>query len=454
MTDFRLLTGLAAIGLLAIPAYADLPRPVDAPPRYQFQAGQELTYKDNMLFKYGQGDAAGLLDVKSEWTVWVLRGNADGSYRLVLRHRGTTSQTVGKQTSEQPQSDLTYADVFPDGRVRPNKTIAFRGHPGALFPPLPRTPTEAKTGWEGTRNDSRIVCKPLPAPAGFVFEAVTESPENKIYLSSYAAKYTFDPKRGLNTKVEMSSTQGYGLVGTGSGTVELTGVKELDSVSLRNFVSDADQYFDVVKDYDAQVEAAGKAGPDDAKAMLARAADKLKADAEAIKQPDLKASLEERLRQHEQTAKYTVEAAERRAKILGQPAPEFETTDLDGTRVRLADLRGQVVVLDFWYRGCGWCVKAMPQMNQLAADFARQPVAIFGMNTDRNEADARFVVEKMELRYPTLKAEGLPQKFGVQGFPTLIVIDKQGIVRDVHVGYSPTLRLDVGRTIQHLLSAQ
>jgi peroxiredoxin len=453
----RLLTALAVVVVAAGAQSADLPRLGEPPaPRYQFQAGQEMTYKDTSSFKSGQGDNAISLDDNSEWTVWVLRGNADGSFRLVVRHRRTIAQTMGtkKLTDPTQQTQFIYADVFPDGRVRPNKTIQLRGHPGALFPPLPKTAAESKSGWDAVRDDSHIICKPLPSPAGFSFEAVAESPENKIYLSSNAAKYTFDPKRGLIAKAETSSTQGYGANGSGSGTIELVGVKEIDSVSLRNFISDADQYFEVVKDYDAALEAAVKAAPAEAKAMLARAAEKLKADADAIKQPDLKASLDERLKQHEQTAKYAVEASEGRAKLLGHPAPEFETIDLDGTRVRLADLRGQVVVLDFWYRGCGWCVKSMPQMNQLAGDFARQPVAIFGMNTDRNEADARFVVDKMELQYPTLKAEGLPQKFAVQGFPTLIVIDKEGIVRDVHVGYSPTLRDDVGRMIQHLLVAR
>ena len=137
--------------------------------------------------------------------------------------------------------------------------------------------------------------------------------------------------------------------------------------------------------------------------------------------------------------------------MVGKPAEAFETKDIDGKAVKLADLKGKVVVLDFWYRGCGWCIKAMPQMNGLAEDFAGKPVAIFGMNTDANEEDARFVIEKMGLKYPTLKAIGLPEKFGVQGFPTLIVIDQEGKVHDLHVGYTPTLREDVGRQIKALL---
>jgi thiol-disulfide isomerase/thioredoxin len=169
---------------------------------------------------------------------------------------------------------------------------------------------------------------------------------------------------------------------------------------------------------------------------------------------ELKADLAEKIAQHGRMEKYYLDGAERRAKFLGKPAADFETTDIDGKKVKLADLRGKVVVLDFWYRGCGWCIKAMPQMNQLAEDFAGKPVAIFGMNTDRKEADAKFVIEKMALKYPTLKGEGLPEKFGVQGFPTLIVIDQRGRVHDIHVGYTPTLREDIGKEIRQLLKSE
>lgn len=170
-----------------------------------------------------------------------------------------------------------------------------------------------------------------------------------------------------------------------------------------------------------------------------------------MKQAEFKTSLEEKVKDHERMVKYYLEDAERRAKVMGRPAAEFETTDMDGKKVKLSDLNGQVVVLDFWYRGCGWCIKAMPQINQLAADFAGKPVAIFGMNTDRDEKDAKLVIQTLALRYPTLKAEGLPEKFGVQGFPTLIVIDQQGKVADIHVGYSTTLHEDLGRQIRNLL---
>jgi protein-disulfide isomerase-like protein with CxxC motif len=61
-------------------------------------------------------------------------------------------------------------------------------------------------------------------------------------------------------------------------------------------------------------------------------------------------------------------------------------------------------------------------------------------------------VKELGLEYPQVKAEGLPQQFGVQGFPTLIVIDQAGVVRTVHVGYAHDLRERIGRQIDALLA--
>ena len=57
----------------------------------------------------------------------------------------------------------------------------------------------------------------------------------------------------------------------------------------------------------------------------------------------------------------------------------------------------------------------------------------------------------MQLTYPVLKAIDVPARYNVHGFPTLIIIDQDGNMHDVHVGYSKTLRADVGKIIKELL---
>jgi thiol-disulfide isomerase/thioredoxin len=157
------------------------------------------------------------------------------------------------------------------------------------------------------------------------------------------------------------------------------------------------------------------------------------------------------LQKHEALVKEYLETAALREKLVGKPSVDWSTTDLEGNPHALKDYRGKVVVLDFWYRGCGWCILGMPQIKDVAAQFQGKPVAVLGMNDDEKEDDATLVVQKLGLTYPNLKAKGLPDKYEIEGFPTLLILDQQGIVREVHVGYSPTLGDDVIKIVEHLL---
>src|SRR6476620_5018732 len=94
----------------------------------------------------------------------------------------------------------------------------------------------------------------------------------------------------------------------------------------------------------------------------------------------------------------------------------------------------------------------MARINPLAKAYASKGVVVLGMNTDEKQEDATFVIDKMHLAYDSLKTPNeLPAKYAVRGFPTLVVIDQQGIVRHLHVGYSPTLRKDLGEILDNLL---
>ena len=143
------------------------------------------------------------------------------------------------------------------------------------------------------------------------------------------------------------------------------------------------------------------------------------------------------------------------AAAFGSLISEWQTTDLDGQPHALADYRGKVVVLDFWYRACGWCIRAMPQMKQLTDDFQDQSVAILGINSDRDLADARYVIDKMSLNYPTLKnGEGSDQistLYKIHGWPTLVVIDKKGVLRHVHKGFHDGEEREIEKEIKELL---
>jgi thiol-disulfide isomerase/thioredoxin len=169
--------------------------------------------------------------------------------------------------------------------------------------------------------------------------------------------------------------------------------------------------------------------------------------------PEFQQQLDKEVEKFGGERKYLAEQLNARQALVGQPAEAFTTTDLDNNPQALTDYRGKVVLLDFWYRGCGWCIRAMPQIEQVSEHYRGQPVAVLGMNTDGNVDDAKFVVDKLGLAYPNLKAEGLPEKFKVSGFPTMILIDQQGIIRDVVPGWTATLKADFIAEIDQLLAA-
>ena len=140
--------------------------------------------------------------------------------------------------------------------------------------------------------------------------------------------------------------------------------------------------------------------------------------------------------------------------MIGGPALNWETTDLAGKDFTLKELRGKVVILDFWYRGCGWCIKAMPQINEVASHFKNEQVAVLGMNPHDTLEVASPVIKKLKLTYPSLKAEEITKDYKILGFPTLLILDQEGVIRDVHVGYSPTLKEEVIRSVESIMQAK
>jgi len=152
---------------------------------------------------------------------------------------------------------------------------------------------------------------------------------------------------------------------------------------------------------------------------------------------------------------WMIDNAKAQASVKAAAPADWTAKDLDGKDYALKDYRGKVVFLDYWYRGCGWCMRAMPQVKEVAEKYKDKGVVVLGMNTDENVSDAKFVVDAMKLNYPVLRAKELVETYKVNsfGFPTLIVIDQTGVVKAMHIGYSPTLKDDLSKIIDGLLKS-
>jgi peroxiredoxin len=459
MRSFQMIGSVfaAMTAVIALVATASAAGGSDEMPRYRLQVGQELKYQGKSEFKYDNGS----LGHQNDWTFWVVRANDDGSWRVIGRVSSRTSQTMSGQKAHEMPADVTiaYFDLFPDGRVVANKSFGYRFDPSIVFRRLPNDAEQAKSVWvsKNERESKTTEFKHSSADGShgdeWAFDAVDHGIWDKIYLMSSLSRNFFDLKTGLVKRIESENTQDYGFHGKGAGTVTLIAMEQQNPDQIKTLDKESALYFAANQKYEDLTTEAGK-DTEHVKDLLAKAETTLKDAKDSLTLPNLREEIDVQLKKHKQMESYYTEEAKNRSAVLGKPAADWETKDLEGKTHSLKGYKGNVVILDFWYRGCGWCIRAMPQMKELAEDFKGQPVVVLGMNTDSDEKDAKLVVDEMKLNYPVLKAEGLPEKYHVRGFPTLIIVDPTGKVADVHVGYSPTLREEVGKAVKRLLTPQ
>jgi thiol-disulfide isomerase/thioredoxin len=180
----------------------------------------------------------------------------------------------------------------------------------------------------------------------------------------------------------------------------------------------------------------------------------LAAALKTIKEPLFRDELEKAIKQFDEYQPMRLATARKLAKIARLPSPEWKTTDLDGGPQSVEQYRGQVVVLDFWFRGCSWCIRLMPQIEEAAAHFRKQqaPVVFLNVSTDKQEEDMRAVRDKLNLDSPILRGETIAKVYGVQGCPTLIVLDRQGVVQGIFHGFRRSRRDDLIKCVEAILA--
>jgi thiol-disulfide isomerase/thioredoxin len=127
---------------------------------------------------------------------------------------------------------------------------------------------------------------------------------------------------------------------------------------------------------------------------------------------------------------------------IGSRLPDFSVADLQGHEISSADLRGKVVLIDFWATWCQPCKKEMPGYQKLLDRYDPQGFVVIGFKFDTmqdTEDPVRFA-RKIGVHYQLVVAsEQLKQRFGgIEGLPTTLVYDRAGILRQKIIGFEYT----------------
>lgn len=116
---------------------------------------------------------------------------------------------------------------------------------------------------------------------------------------------------------------------------------------------------------------------------------------------------------------------------VGNRAPNFETTTLDGETVSLSDFRGQTVLLNFWFTECSPCRVEMPEFERAWQEYGDEGFVILAVNREESADDIQPFAEELGLSFPLLLDEDgdINYEYGVLGYPSTFILDKEGVIQ-------------------------
>jgi len=124
------------------------------------------------------------------------------------------------------------------------------------------------------------------------------------------------------------------------------------------------------------------------------------------------------------------------AATVGNPAPDFDTVDLNGDIWSLSKMQGQVVFVNFWATWCAPCREEMPSMQKLYTEMPADKFKMIALFNNDKPASVKNFIAKLGLTIPILSDEYniIGTKYGLTGVPETFIVDKKGVIREKFIG--------------------
>ncbi|ACF14562.1 alkyl hydroperoxide reductase/ Thiol specific antioxidant/ Mal allergen [Chloroherpeton thalassium ATCC 35110] len=146
------------------------------------------------------------------------------------------------------------------------------------------------------------------------------------------------------------------------------------------------------------------------------------------------------------------------SQTVGSDAPDFSATDMNGNKVSLSDLKGKVVLLDFWASWCAPCKMEMPFLIELYETYKEKGFEILAINMDTKEKNMKRFIEQVNAKsdrpisfkiVPDPEAT-IAEKYSPEAMPTTIFIDREGKIRYRYKGFHPSNTDDYKSDLEQL----
>jgi thiol-disulfide isomerase/thioredoxin len=141
--------------------------------------------------------------------------------------------------------------------------------------------------------------------------------------------------------------------------------------------------------------------------------------------------------------------------LEGKPAPDFSLDTLDGKKIKLSDLKKNVVVLDFWATWCPPCRKSLPHVEEVSKkkDLADKGLKVLAVNAQEDKAKVEKFMKDNNFTFtvPMDKDGKVMQDYGIQGIPTTIVVSRGGKVHKVFVGFGDDSPKQLDKAIEEAM---
>ncbi len=138
---------------------------------------------------------------------------------------------------------------------------------------------------------------------------------------------------------------------------------------------------------------------------------------------------------------------------VGSPAPDFTLKSRSGENTKLSELRGEVVMVNFWASWCAPCRQEMPLLEELHERYADLGFTLLGVNVEEDSSAALDMLKEIPVTFPVLfdTRNTVSKLYNVIAMPTTVILDRDGTVRFVHKGYLPGYEDDYRKQVKELI---